>query len=83
MANTTDTGGAGTVIVTNDYTGDPAFLTDGYRLNFSSEAIDKGVDAGVTKDIDSFPRPCGFAPDLGADEITCLYFPVILKNSDR
>jgi hypothetical protein len=81
--NATDTGGAGAVIVTNEYSGDPAFATDGYHLTFSSEAIDKGVDAGVTKDIDGYPRPCGFAPDLGADEINCLYLPMILKNSGR
>jgi hypothetical protein len=81
--NTANIGGAGDVIVTNEYTGDPAFGVDGYHLTFSSEAIDKGVDSGVTRDIDSFPRPCGLAPDLGADEINCLYQPAILKNSSQ
>jgi len=81
-SNTKNYGGLGTIIVTNEYTGNPAFAADGYHLTFPSEAIDKGVDAGVTTDIDGYQRPCGLAPDLGADEITCLYLPMILKNSN-
>jgi hypothetical protein len=33
-----------------------------------SEAIDRGVEAGVTTDIDGNARPYGPAPDLGAVE---------------
>jgi hypothetical protein len=80
-SNTINYGGEGYISVTNEYTGDPAFAADGYHLTLSSEAIDRGVDAGVTTDIDGYQRPCGLAPDLGADEINCLYLPVILKNS--
>ena len=78
-SNTADYGGEGTITVTKAYTGDPAFAADGYHLTLLSEAIDKGVDAGVTTDIDGFRRPCGRAPDLGADEINCLYLPAISK----
>ena len=41
---------------------------DGYHLTAASAAIDQGVDAGVTTDIDGQVRPMGLAPDLGADE---------------
>jgi hypothetical protein len=81
-SNTTDCGGKGTITVTKAYTGNPAFAADGYHLTLFSEAIDKGVDAGVTTDIDGFRRPCGPAPDLGADEINCLYLPAIFKYRD-
>jgi uncharacterized repeat protein (TIGR01451 family) len=56
--------------------GDPAFLapdTGDYHLGPGSEAIDAGVDAGVTVDFDGEPRP--LPPDgdydIGADE----FFP--------
>jgi parallel beta-helix repeat protein len=64
----------------NPVPGDPAFADDGYHLTFSSAAIDKGVDAGVKTDIDGDSRPCRLGPDLGADEISCRYLPIILKN---
>jgi hypothetical protein len=78
--NGTNYNGPGSIIVSNEYTGDPAFADDGYHLTFSSAAIDKGVDTGVTDDIDGFPRPCGLGPDLGADEINCISLPIIFKN---
>ncbi len=71
-----------TVTVQNQYQGDPAFAADGYHLTADSEAIDKGVDAGVTVDIDGQARPHGSAPDLGADEYVSnrVYLPTVLKN---
>jgi hypothetical protein len=63
-----NTGGAGDITVTNAVTGDPAFDADGYHLTSGSAAIDAGVDAGVTDDIDGQARPCNDIPDLGADE---------------
>ncbi|GIK36815.1 MAG: hypothetical protein BroJett011_06480 [Chloroflexota bacterium] len=63
-----NTGGAGTINVTNETTGNPAFAADGYHLTPASAALDKGVNAGVGNDIDGQPRPFGLAPDLGADE---------------
>lgn len=38
-----------------------------FRLKEGSPAIDKGVDAGITVDLDGKPRPVGL-PDLGAYE---------------
>jgi uncharacterized repeat protein (TIGR01451 family) len=68
FGNGTNTGGAGTITVTNEITGDPAFFSDGYHLMPTSAALDQGVDAGVNVDVDGQPRPFGLAPDLGADE---------------
>jgi hypothetical protein len=56
------------VSVQNQYEGGPAFAPDGYHLRAGSAAIDRGVDAGVTSDIDGNARPYGSAPDLGAVE---------------
>jgi hypothetical protein len=79
FGNETNTGGEGLIAVTHEYTGDPAFAADGYHLMTGSAAIDKGVDAGVTTDIDGDPRDV--LPDLGADEyqyLSPLYLPIIL-----
>ena len=70
--NGQNTGGGGVIAVTHEYTGDPAFTTDGYHIGPGSAAIDAGVDAGVLNDIDGESRPFGSMPDLGADEATCL-----------
>ncbi len=78
--NGTNYDGPGTIVVSNEHSGDPAFADDGYHLTFASAAIDNGMDAGVKTDIDGDPRPCRLGPDLGADEISCRYLPIILKN---
>ena len=79
--NSTNYDGPGTIIASNEYTGDPAFADDGYHLTAASAAIDEGVHAGVADDIDGHPRPCGFGPDLGADELGyCIHLPLILKD---
>ena len=86
--NTTDWGGAGTIVTgTHNYWGDPLFDADGYHLMAGSAAVDRGVDAGVTTDIDGDSRPQNAAPDLGADELGPgsapggnIYLPIILKN---
>ena len=71
-----------TVTVQNQYTGDPAFAPDGYHLTAASAAIDKGVDAGITVDIDGEPRPYGQGYDLGADEFWLykVYLPLVIRN---
>lgn len=79
--NNMNTAGTGTITLTNEYTGDPIFAADGYHLTFASAAIDKGLDVDVTLDVDGDHRPCGLAPDLGADEISCHFLSVILKNN--
>jgi hypothetical protein len=79
--NGTNYGGIGIFTVTHPYTGNPAFATDRYHLTGASAAIDRGVSAGITTDIDGEARPKGAAPDLGADEFPSqsLYLPLILK----
>ena len=84
-ANGTDWGGEGSIITgTVNLWSDPAFVDpDGgdYHLGSASAAIDAGVEAGVTEDIDGDTRPVGAAPDTGADEFgTRLYLPLVLKN---
>ena len=76
-ANATDWDGAGTIItgIVNLW-GDPAFVdpkAGDYHIGPGSAAIDAGVNAGVTTDIDGRPRPMGDGFDIGADE----YFPVV------
>jgi hypothetical protein len=84
--NTTNWDGAGTINHSNDRNGDPAFDTDGYHLTSNSAAIDAGVDAGVTTDIDGDARPRGCFSDIGADEFITgaecrrIYLPVILRG---
>jgi len=68
FSNATNTGGDGVISITHAITGNPAFAPDGYHLTAASAAIDQGIDAGVTTDIDGQVRPIGPAPDLGADE---------------
>ena len=69
------------VTVLNQYTGEPAFAADGYHLTAGSAAINRGIDAGVTVDIDGEPRPSGDGYDLGADEIQWrkVYMPLMLR----
>jgi len=75
-SSTINYGGDGTIAVTNEYIGHPAFAADGYHLTAASAAIDKGVNAGVDHDIDGDPRPIPASAgyDLGADE-----FPAALS----
>ena len=79
-ANGADRGGAGSINHTNDHSGDPAFAPDGYHLTVGSAAIDRGVDAGVTTDVDGNTRPIG-RPDIGADEWgTRVYLPLVVRD---
>lgn len=81
FGNGANTGGAGYVIVQNATTGNPAFAADGYHLTAASIAIDHGVNAGVTTDIDGEPRPMGAGYDLGADEFRFrVYLPLVLRQ---
>jgi parallel beta-helix repeat protein len=66
--NDVDTG-LGVVEVSNSTTGDPAFAADGYHITRASAALDVGVGAGLTTDVDGDIRLLGAGPDLGADEI--------------
>lgn len=61
----------GTIKVTDEITGNPAFVNPdagNYHLGVGSAAIDAGINAGVTTDLDGIARPQGSRPDLGAYE---------------
>lgn len=81
-ANVSDRKGAGTITHSNDRSGSPAFAADGYHITASSAAIDRGVNAGVTIDIDGEPRPQKAGYDLGADEAGKIptHLPLVLKR---
>lgn len=74
-ANEADWGGPGTILTgtpTRNHWEQPSFVAPdagNYHLRSDSAAVDRGVDAGVTTDVDGDPRPTGAAPDLGADEV--------------
>jgi parallel beta-helix repeat protein len=83
--NGANTGGAGTINLANNHTGNPLFALDGYHILTGSAAIDKGVSTNLNIDIDPEPRPY-LAPDLGADEywvpgaLHIVYLPLALKT---
>jgi fibronectin-binding autotransporter adhesin len=81
FGNGANTDGSGTIILSDEYTGNPAFVADGYHLNAGSAAINRGIKAGVTTDIDGQSRDT--APDLGADEYPLaekVYLPIVWRN---
>ncbi len=71
-ANGTDWGGAGSITTgTINIRDDPVFAAPeagNYHLRLGSAALDKGVNAGITTDIEGESRPFGAGYDLGADE---------------
>ncbi len=80
-ANGDDWDGAGTVNHLNDHNGDPAFAADGYHLTPGSAAIDEGVNAGVTTDLDGESRPADAGYDLGADEFIFVPPTAVILNA--
>jgi parallel beta-helix repeat protein len=82
FGNGVNYGGPGTITVTHEYSGNPAFAADGYHLRGASAAIDKGAYAEVDEDVDGDLRPQGGGYDLGADEfVRRVYLPAMVKNS--
>lgn len=85
-ANGTDWAGEGTINVgAVNVWGDPRFLDPAggnYHIGPGSAAINVGVNAGVTADIDGDPRPLGAGYDIGADEcrVRTRYLPLALRN---
>jgi hypothetical protein len=80
FGNGTDMGGGGVYTITNEYSGNPAFAADGYHINAGSAAINRGVNAGLSVDVDGDPRLS--PPDLGADEyVLKSYMPIIFRNA--
>jgi hypothetical protein len=48
----------------------------------TSEAINKGIDLGMTTDFEGDPRPQAGAPDIGYDESAFappVYLPLVVK----
>jgi len=88
--NGTDWMGAGIVVTgTVNIWGDPGFVNPAagdYHLGPASEALDQGIDAGITSDFERQPRPYQ-APDLGADEywppgaLKRAYLPLVLRGA--
>lgn len=70
LYNANNVGGDGVADTQRVLVGPPAFAPDGYHLTPGSLAVDEGMDAGITTDIDGETRPQGEAPDIGVDEIT-------------
>ena len=68
------------VTILNEYEGDPCFDVDGYHLLGDSAALNRGIVAGVTVDIDNQARDAN--PDLGADErvLETIPLPIILND---
>jgi hypothetical protein len=80
---TVSTAPTATAVVQNEYIGDPAFAPDGFHLNPNSAAVDRGVEVGITDDIDGERRPFGHGNDLGADEWAdwqFIYLPIVLRQ---
>ena len=87
--NGDDWGGAGSILTgTLNYWGDPLFVHPGggdYHISAESPARDRGVDIGVTDDIDgeARPHPDTHTPDLGADEYhlddSRVYLPLAMR----
>jgi hypothetical protein len=73
-------GGTPTFVAVNPLSGDP-MLDSTYHLRAGSDAIDAGVDAGVTTDIDGDSRPYYVGFDIGADEFTTskIYLPLVAR----
>ena len=59
------------VTVQNQCQGNPAFVNPSawdYHIGATSAAVDAGIEAGITMDMDGEARPFDAGPDLGADE---------------
>jgi hypothetical protein len=86
-ANDTDWAGSGTIItggLAHNQWEDPVFVDPqggDYHIALGSAAIDAGVNAGVTIDIDGDTRPKGAGYDIGADEFKRnIFLPLVVKN---
>lgn len=86
--NERDWAGGGAILTgTVNVWGPPAFADPGsgdYHLGFGSAALDAGLPAGVSADIDGDPRPIGRGCDLGADEAPIvmhwIYLPIVGRS---
>lgn len=67
-------------VAINPLAGEP-MLDGSYRLQAGSAALDQGIDAGISRDLDGEHRPQGLGPDIGADEYLQLAAPVSVNLS--
>jgi len=84
-ANGTDWAGAGAILIgLVNVWGDPDFANPAggdYHIRRGSAAVDAGVDAGVTTDMDGDPRPVGAGFDIGADEyMPGVHLPLVVRR---
>jgi len=87
--NGDDWAGGGNILTgTLNYWGDPLFVDPAngdYHISANSPARDKGIDAGVSDDMDGElrPHPDTGIPDLGADEYHLddirIYLPLVVR----
>jgi parallel beta-helix repeat protein len=87
-ANVTDTVGSTITTGTVNVRGDPAFLAPAegdYHVGVASAAVDAGVNAGITTDLDGDMRPWPVSGgyDIGADEMQYLsvHLPLVVRNN--
>jgi hypothetical protein len=69
----------------HSFSGQPDFRdpsSGDYRLGPASDALDAGIDAGVSEDFEGDPRPQQGGPDIGYDESywEWLYLPIIIRQ---
>jgi hypothetical protein len=88
--NAADWGGAGTIVTgTVNLWSAPSFLnpySGDYHIGVDSAAVDAGVDAGVSVDMDGEARPEGNGYEIGADEVRAppgrkIYLPLVVRNA--
>jgi hypothetical protein len=72
------------VFHTGNIVGFPKFVNaaaNDFHIALGSDALNAGLDIGVTDDIDGETRPMRGAPDIGADEMPYyVALPLVLKN---
>jgi hypothetical protein len=74
--------GTGSIISATNYYSATGIVLPTYHLAPTSAAIDLGVDAGVTVDIDGDSRPQGAGYDIGADEHRWrTHLPLFLRDT--
>lgn len=80
----------GLSVGTRNYWADPGFAgpdMGDYHITQGSGAVNRGIDAGVGRDIDNDPRPDWCFSDIGADELSTglgcrhCYVPLVLRNA--
>jgi hypothetical protein len=75
-------GGTPSIVTSHLVNGDPK-LTSTYHLGFGSQAVDAGIDAGVSDDIDGEQRPLENGFDIGADESrnrVDIFLPLVVNH---